>query len=153
MSAQPGEPGPAVRLREAVREALVFGGVDGTVVALGLVAGLAVARQAHAAVWHSALSGGLAELAGMTAGRRQSDGSSWGVSLACGTAALAGAVIPGIPYLVLRGSLSLVVSLSLVAAAGVLIGHLTDPPGWRGYMQVFGLLLAAAALTAASGFA
>lgn len=140
------------RFGEAAREALVFGGVDGTVVTLGLVAGLVVAHQDHGAVWHSALSGGLAELAGMTAGRRQSDGSTWKVSLACGTAALVAAVIPGIPYLITGGYVALAASLSLVAALGVVIGHLTPPPGWRGYAQVFLLLLAAAALTAAGGF-
>jgi len=109
---------------DAGTEAAVFGAVDGLVVVLGLIAGMLVAGYGHGAVWHAALSGGLAELAGMTAGKRKSDGSPWPVAATCGLAAFAGAVLPALPYVAWGGGGAVAVSLILtvaIAAAATLL--------------------------------
>ncbi len=133
-------------------EAAVFGAIDGLVVVLGLIAGMLVAHYGHGAVWHASLSGGLAELAGMTAGKRKSDGSSWIVSITCGFAAFIGAVLPAIPYLVAGGFYVLMLSLLITMAVAFVATWLTKERTGRALLETFALLVFAAALTVAGGF-
>lgn len=134
-------------------ESAIFGAVDGLTMSLGLIAGMLIAGYAHGAVWHSALSGGLAELAGMTIGKRRSDGSSWTVSLTCGGAGLAGGVLPALPFLIWGGSLALAVALviMLVIAIGTAIIR-PDQKTLPAVIETLVLLVIAAALTVAGGF-
>lgn len=131
------------------REPVILGAADGLVIVLGLVVGLVIARQPASAVWHAALSGGVAELVGMTAGVWLSDGQArFPRALACGAAALAACVLPALPYAVAAGALALAATAGLVLVAGGVIAWLRPQHGAAALAQTFGTLLAAAILTA-----
>lgn len=133
-------------------EAAVFGAVDGLVVVLGLITGVLLAGYGHSAVWHASLSGGLAELAGMTAGKRKSDGSPWLVAVTCGVASFGGAVLPAVPYLVASGTAPLATSLALALAIAIAATWLTKRRTLRALAETIALLAAAAALSWAGSF-
>lgn len=133
------------------RAPIIFGAVDGLTVILGLIAGLVVSGQSSAAVWHSALGGGLAELVGMAAGQRQSapeDGIADAV--ACGAASGLGCIVPAAPYLVASGVAALVPALLLVVAVAGLVTWLRPQKGWGAVAETYGVLVGAAVLSAAA---
>ena len=134
------------------RAPVVFGAADGLTIMLGLLAGMAVSHQPPLSIWHAALSGGLAELAGMSLGQYWSakEDGIWAAA-ACGIAACLAAVTPAIPYAVLGGNTALALSILLVMAAGAIIAWLRAEVGWQAVLQTYGLLLAAAVLCGAAG--
>lgn len=129
------------------REPVILGAADGLVIVLGLVVGLAVARQPGSAVWHSALAAGAAELVGMSAGVWLSTGER-AQAAACGIASLAACVLPALPYALAGGVRALAATLALVLAVGALIAWLRPQRGAAAVAQTFGVLGAAAVLTA-----
>ena len=136
----------------ADRAPIVLGAADGLVIVLGLVAGMVVARQAAGAVWHAALSAGLAELVGMTAALWLSDARvGFRRALSCGVASAGGAILPAVPYLAAGGWPATAAALALVAAAGGLVAWLRPERGAGAVAQTYGCLIAAAALCAAVG--
>lgn len=132
----------------APREPVILGAADGLVIVLGLVVGLAVARQPASAVWHSALGAGVAELVGMTAGVWLADNESgFAAAAACGTAALAACVAPAVPYRLGSGAAALGATLALVTGVGAVVAWLRPQHGTVAVAQTFGVLVAAAVLT------
>lgn len=129
--------------RSPLERQAVFGGADGLTIALGLVAGLS--GQPHA-ILRAALSAGLAELVGMSAGSWLSDGDG-GIpgALANGGAAFAACVVPALPYALASGRAALCASLLLVAAVAAVIARLRPERGLLAVTETFGILLAAAA--------
>lgn len=131
------------------RAPLIMGAADGVTIVAGLIAGLVLTHQAPSAVWTAALSGGLAELVGMTSGQRQSDpAGGWLGALACGLAAAAACIVPAVPYLVARGVDAGVSAVVLVAATCGVISWLRPEKGVRAVMETFGLTAVAGALCA-----
>lgn len=136
------------------RAPVIFGSADGLVAWLGIIAGLAVSRQASGAIWHAALGVGLAESVGMTLGQYWSakeDGLP--AALACGLASCAACVTPAVPYIFLHGATALAASVALTVAIGALICWLRPEKGWAAVAKTFGLLMAAAVLCGLSGLA
>ena len=128
----------------------VLGSADGLTIVLGLIVGLAVAKQPSSAVWHAALAGGLAELVGMTAGMWLSEADSgFRVALMCGVASLAACVLPAVPYAFGGGFPALLLALVLVAVAAAAISWLRPERGVLAAVQTYGVLLVAAVLTGA----
>lgn len=130
----------------------MFGAMDGLVVVLGLLMGTIASHEPHLAVWHAALSGGLAELAGMTAGKRKSDNSPWLVALLCGAAAGAACVIPAVPYLFSEDDWAVTTSVLLGLAVALAVTRLSRYSTWRGFAETMAVLLAAGTLTFAGSF-
>lgn len=131
--------------------AVVFGAADGLTLILGLVLGLAVSRQPDSAVWHAALSGGVAELGGMALGQYWSDPGKDKVSAACnGLAGMTCIIVSGLPFAFLSGGPAVVVSSLVITVFGAAIAWLRAEPGWLAVVHTFGLLLAAAVLSAAA---
>lgn len=133
---------------------VIFGSADGLVAFLGVLAGLVVARQQAAAVWHAALGVGLAETVGMTLGQYWSakeDGLK--AALACGLASGVACIVPAAPYAVTRGAAALAASLVLTACVALAICWLRPERGWAAVLHTFGLLALAAVLCGASGLA
>lgn len=129
-------------------EPVILGAADGLVIALGLLVGLVVSGHAGAAVWHSAVAAGSAELVGMSAAVLLSDGAArLRRALACGAASLAACVVPAVPYAVGGGVGALVAALALVLAVGAVVAWLRPQHGLLAVAQTFGVLLAAAVLT------
>jgi VIT1/CCC1 family predicted Fe2+/Mn2+ transporter len=126
------------------RAPLVLGAADGLTLILGLTAGLA--RMPHALV-HAAISGGLAELVGMSAAVWLSDAKGgFLVALGCGIATLAACVIPVLPYVFTGGWEALSASLVLVCLVGAAVSWLRPERGWLAVAETYGVLLAAAVL-------
>jgi hypothetical protein len=140
-----------VSAAEARRRQAVFGGADGLVLALGLIAGL---TRSPGALFHAAVSAGLAELVGMTAGAWLSDrGAGILAALASGGGALAACVVPAVPYAVTTGAAALIPSLALTAAVAGVIARLRPERGLLAAAQTFGVLVTAAALCYAASLA
>lgn len=142
----------AERMRElaaTLRQPVVFGAADGVTIVLGLVVGLT--GQPHA-MFRAALSAGLAELVGMTAGQWLSDGQAgFRAALANGGAACAACVLPALPYLAAApGWLAMAVSLAAVAAVAAVITILRPEKGLKAIAQTYGILAVAAAACAAA---
>jgi VIT1/CCC1 family predicted Fe2+/Mn2+ transporter len=134
------------------REPVILGAADGLVIVLGLMVGLAVAAQPPAAVWHSGLSAGVAELVGMTAALWLSDGDArFARALGCGVASLAACVVPALPYLLAAPGAALPLALVLVAAVAGVIAWLRPQHGWSALAQTYGVLLVAALVTGGVG--
>lgn len=133
------------------RAASVLGGADGAIIVLGLIAGMLIAHQGAAGLWHAALSAGLAELVGMAGPLWLSNGRRVLPALACGIAAAAGAILPATPFLVAAGTPALAVALALVAAEGAVIAWLRPEHGAAAVAQTYGLLLVGALVCAAGG--
>jgi hypothetical protein len=131
-------------VRDAIERQAVFGSADGVVLAIGLIVGLS--GEPHA-VLKAALSAGLAEFVGMSAGCWLSDsGSGLMPALANGGAALGACVIPAIPYAFASGSAALISSLVLVTIVAGVIAHLRPEKGVLAWAQTFGVLILAAGL-------
>lgn len=133
------------------RAPIIFGAADGLTIVTGLVAGMAVSHQPSKALWAAALSGGLAELVGMTSGQYQADSAGgWPQALACGVASAAACILPAVPWLLPVGrpwaSLG---TIALVAIICGLIAWLRPEKGKRAVIETFGLTLLAGVLTAA----
>jgi VIT family protein len=132
--------------------AAVFGAADGLALILGLVLGLAVSRQPGGAVWHAALAGGVAEFGGMALGQYWSDPGKDKIAALCnGAAGMAAVICPGVPFAVMAGGIAVGVSAVAVACFGLAITWMRSESGWLAFARTFGLLLAAGALSAASG--
>jgi VIT1/CCC1 family predicted Fe2+/Mn2+ transporter len=135
------------------RAPAIFGFADGTVCAIGIIAGLAVTHQDARAIWAAAFSAGLAEFAGMAAGQYQSapeDGKI--AALICGLASAAGAVLPAVPYLIASGAAALTCSVVIAALLCAGIAWLRpDHQGGRAYVQSYGVMIAAAGLCLLGG--
>jgi VIT1/CCC1 family predicted Fe2+/Mn2+ transporter len=143
-----------MRLPQVPAAPVIFGSADGLVAFLGVLAGLVVARQQAAAVWHAALGVGLAEMVGMTLGQYWSakeDGLA--AALACGLASAVACIAPAVPYSVARGGAALAASLLLTAGVAALICWLRPERGWAAVVHTYGLLVLAAVLCGASGLA
>lgn len=134
----------------ARRISIVLGAADGVIIVLGIVAGMAVAAQGAGAVWHAALSAGLAELVGMTAATRLS-GTCLPAAAACGAAAAAAAVVPAVPFLATRGAAAVALSLGLVVLVAGAIAWLRPERGRAAFAATFGWLLLGAAVAALGG--
>lgn len=131
------------------RAPLIMGAADGVTIVAGLIAGLVLTHQSPGAVWTAALSGGLAELVGMTSGQRQSDSASgWVGALACGIAAGAACVVPAVPYLLVHGAVAGIAATVLVALTCAVIARLRPEKGVRAVVETFGLTAVAGALCA-----
>lgn len=132
------------------RGPLVLGSADGLTLILGLICGLA--RDPHALV-HAAVSGGLAELAGMTAALWLSDdGSGFVPALGCGVATLAACAVPAAPYLIASGAAALIPSLLLVAVIAGVVARLRPERGVLAVAETYGVLVCAALLCFAASF-
>lgn len=135
------------------REPLVFGSMDGTVSALGIISILTLTHAGPAAVFAGAFGGGLAGFPGMASGQWKSDPDSGLVAaLVCGAATTAGAVLPAIPYLLTSGWRAYAVACVIGAAVAALITWLAPGRGMASLAQTYGVLLAAVALCVAGGF-
>lgn len=131
---------------------MVFGAADGLTLVLGLILGLAVARQPSAAVWHAALGGGVAEFGGMALGQYWSDPNRDKVAALCnGAAAAVACISAGAPFAVLSGVAAIGVAMVVVTCAGIAITLGREESGWLAFARTFGLLILAAALSGASG--
>lgn len=132
-----------------LREPAVLGAADGVTITASLVAGLVVAHQPASAVWAAALSGGLAELIGMSGARWQSE-SSAGITdpLICGAATSAAGIIPALPYTFASGALALVMTLFLLVMVCLAITWLRPSHGMRAVTETFGLTALAALVCA-----
>lgn len=131
------------------RRPVIMGAADGVTIVAGLIAGLVLTHQSPSAVWTAALSGGVAELVGMTSGQRQSDSESgWLGALACGVASAAACVAPAVPYLLGRGVTAGVAAVVLVAVVCAVIAWLRPEKGIRAVAETFGLTAAAGAVCA-----
>jgi VIT1/CCC1 family predicted Fe2+/Mn2+ transporter len=144
---------PFVRLsllsRPPNRSAAVFGMADGLTVVTGIITGMAVAHVPALPVWHAALSGGTAELVGMTAGQRQADpAGGWPAALCNGGSAFAACVLPALAYLLLPARAALPAAAAAVTACCAVIAMLREEKGIRAVLQTYGLTIAAAAATA-----
>jgi VIT1/CCC1 family predicted Fe2+/Mn2+ transporter len=129
--------------------ALVFGAADGLTLILGLVLGLAVSMQPGAAVWHAALSGGVAEFGGMALGQYWSDpDKNKTLAVLNGGASALTVIVAGLPFLLTSGAGAVVLALGIIAGFGAAVAWLREEPGWLAVARTFGLLLAAAALSA-----
>lgn len=139
-------------LHALVGPSAIFGSVDGLTVVVGLIAGLAISHQSSSALWHAALSGGLAELVGMTSGQWQSDSKGgWPVAFACGVMAALGCIAPAIPYVFFRGLTALTSALVLVAGVCAFIAWLRPEKGIRAVSQTYGLTVIAGVICALAG--
>lgn len=134
------------------RGPLVFGMVDGSTLVLGLFLGEIVAGQSGAALWHAALGGGVAEFGGMSlgqywaqpeAGKMSAFANGLGCALTC--------IITGVPFAFLDRAPATIASAVLIFAVGVAICLLRQETGKLAIARTFGLLLAAGALSGASG--
>lgn len=135
--------------RGLVTRQAAFGAADGVVLAVGFVASFS--GDPHALV-RAAVAAGLAELVGMTAGSWLSDsGSGFVPALANGAAALAGCVIPAVPYMAAGGAVAVAVSLVLVVGVAGAIAWLRPQKGIVAIVQTYGVLAAAAVLCWAAG--
>ncbi len=129
-------------------EPVILGAADGLVIVLGLVVGLIVARQSDSAVWHAALSAGVAELVGMTQALWLSDERSrFPRALACGCASLVACALPAVPFLLVPGRWALPVAVGLALAVAGVIAWLRPQHGWAAVAQTYGGLLVAAVAT------
>lgn len=135
------------------RAPAVFGFADGTVCAMGIIAGLAITHQDARAIWTAAFSAGLAEFAGMAAGQYQSapeDGKL--AALICGLASTAGAVLPAVPYLITGGAPALACAIVVALLLCACIAYLRpDHQGSRAYVQSYGVMAAAIGLCLLGG--
>lgn len=137
----------------ANRGALVFGAADGLVLILGLVLGLAIAHQSSAAVWHAALSGGVAEFGGMALAQYWSDPERNKVSaLVNGSACCAVVIISALPFAFMSSGAAAVISGICIALFGLGVTLLRSEAGWVALLRTFGMLLAAAALSAGANW-
>lgn len=128
----------------------IFGSVDGLTIVVGLVAGLVLSHQAPSALWHAALSGGLAELVGMTSGQRQSDPEGgWPSAVACGLMSALACILPAFPFLFLSGLSASIASVIAIACVCAFITWLRPEKGWKAVTQTYGLTIAAGILCAA----
>jgi VIT1/CCC1 family predicted Fe2+/Mn2+ transporter len=130
----------------------VFGFADGVVCAMGIVCGLVITHQSPRAIWAAALSAGLAEFAGMTAGQYQSapeDGKL--AALICGLAALLGAVMPGVPYLFTRGLAAIVLAVAIASVLCGLIAWIQPGRTWKNFAISYGITAAAVGLCLLGG--
>lgn len=130
---------------------IVFGAADGLTIITGLVAGMAVSHQPSKAVWAAALSGGLAELVGMTSGQYQSDSASgWPTALACGVASAGACIVPAVPWLLPLGrAWAVLCTVVLVAGVCAVVAWLRPEKGARAVIETYTLTIAAGVLTAA----
>jgi hypothetical protein len=131
---------------------MVFGAADGLSLILGLILGLAVSRQPSSAVWHAALAGGVAEFGGMALGQYWSDpGRDKTGALLNGGAGATAVIASGAPFAITAGAPAVGMAAAIVAAFALAVTFLREEPGWLAVARTFGLLLAAGALSAASG--
>lgn len=136
-------------LISVIREPVILGAADGVTITASLVAGLVVAHQPATAVWAAALSGGLAELVGMSSSRWQSDESNGIIDpLMCGVATCAAGVVPAIPYTFSSGAMAVTLSLILLVAVCGLIAWLRTNRGLVATLQTFGFTALAALICA-----
>ena len=133
------------RAPSVIRRQAVFGLADGIVLAVGFVVSFAGHPRE---IVHAALAAGLAELVGMTSAVWLSEtGEGLRPALANGVACLAACFLPAVPYLAGSGWAALVPSLLLTAGIGAVIARLRPERGALAWVQTFGVLGAAAALS------
>lgn len=134
------------------RGAVVFGASDGLTLILGLMLGLALARQPDSSIWHGALAGGLAEFGGMALGQYWSDPARNKVTALCnGLAAAATVIMAGVPFAVMSGVPAVGTAAVVIFCLGLAVTWLREETGWVAALHTFGLLLLAGGLGAASG--
>lgn len=134
------------------RGAAVFGTADGLTMVLGLIAGLAVALQPSAAVWHASLAGGIAELGGMSLGQYWGDPDKDKVAAALnGGACCAASILAGLPFLLLSRGLAITVSLIITGLIACLVTLAREETGLMAAVRTFGLLIVAGGLAGLSG--
>lgn len=135
------------------RAPMIFGGMDGLTVAMGLIAGLTLIHASRAAIFGAALSGGLAELPGMAAGQWKSAREEGVIAaLACGLSSCLFAVAPGLPFLFLPGHAALAAAGLIAAGLAAAVTALSPSRGPWAFAETYGLLISASALCVAGGF-
>lgn len=127
-----------------------FGGFDGAVSLLGLLAGEIVAHASGALVLTTAAGLAIAATVSMAAGEYLSDVESGGRThraLVMGTATFVGSLLPALPFALMGGVAGMAASVVLVLLLGVLIAEVR--PGGRGgrYAVTFALLAVASLLS------
>jgi VIT1/CCC1 family predicted Fe2+/Mn2+ transporter len=131
---------------EPRRLAVVLGICDGLTIVLGLLIGL---HAQSGAIFHAALSAGIAELVGVGAALWLASVRSLGnflASAACGIATLLACVLPALPYIFSRGPTALGVSLGLCVMIAGGVTWLRSEKGWLAAGETFGVLFLAALL-------
>lgn len=132
--------------------AVVFGAADGLVLVLGIILGLAVARQPALSVWHAALGGGLAEVGGMALGQYWSDPErDKTAALANGAACAACTLAAGSPFAAMSLGPATAVAAGIISCLALVVTWLREEKGLTALAKTFGMLLVASALAAASG--
>ena len=126
-------------------EASVFGAADGLTLVIGLIMGLY--RTPHFLI-QAAVSGGLAELVGMSAGYWLSHKRTHVMAaLTCGVASCLGCIIPSLPYTAMKGPAALLAALGIAVVVGGLIAYLRPEHGWLAIVETYGILIGAGLLT------
>ena len=135
------------------RAAVVFGATDGLVLILGLVLGLAISRQPALSVWHAALSGGVAEFGGMALAQYWGDPERNKVAALCNGGACCLVVLAaGLPFAFLADGPATGIASLVIVLFGLAVTWMRAETGWLALARTFGLLLAAAVLTAAANY-
>jgi hypothetical protein len=128
---------------ETIKRQAVFGGADGTVLIVGLIATLGLHHPG--AVIPAALGAGLAELCGMSSGAWLS-GTGIRPALANGGAACGACILPALPYAVTSGAPAVLASAVLVVIVAGVISWLRPEKGVLAWVQTFAVLAIAAAV-------
>ena len=119
---------------------------DGLTATLGLISGLIISHQSPHAVWHAALSLGVAEFAGMGWGYYEEHQGRWFGAALCGIAACLAIVLPAVPYVFSTGPGALADALVAVLALATVVAFWRSQPGVQAALRTYGLLVAACGL-------
>lgn len=138
------------------REQAVFGAADGCASILGAV--LALAQSDHAALIRMVPSLAVGASVSMAMGLWLADTHSprWRRihrAAVMGSATCLGVLLPALPWLLATGALAALLSVTAVAALGILIAEIRSGPALRSYLQTFATLAASVGLALLVGSA
>ncbi len=137
-------------MRPAQAEA-IFGGFDGSVSLVGLIAGAIVAHASPHVLLVVAGGAAVSSAVSMAGGDRLA-GKSWRLSAVMGAATFAGSLLPAAPIILIPGVLGVALAALLLAGLGAGIAEVRahgTPSRGTAYRSTFAMLLVASGLAAA----
>jgi hypothetical protein len=133
-------------MNKVQRIAIILGSADGVTLAVSVIASL-VHKQSS--IWNAGFGDGLGELVGMFAGvylTKDNDAGFW-PAVACGIAALAGCVIPCVPFIFATGAAAITMATILAIVVGAVISRLRPEKGIGAVAITYGVIIGAGMLS------